>query len=89
MLMHTIEKPVLTTSGSQLKILCSNFQNVTFMIQRDRDAHDVYTSLVELSKPKEVTGLYCFSYKPKGDITQSTGWYFHDLRAEFQRQVGF
>ena len=32
MLMQTIEKPVLTTSGSQLKILCSNFQNVTFMI---------------------------------------------------------
>ena len=32
MLMQTIEKPILTTSGSQLKILCSNFQNVTFMI---------------------------------------------------------
>jgi myotubularin-related protein 6/7/8 len=32
MLMQTIKKPVLTTSGSQLKILCSNFQNVTFMI---------------------------------------------------------
>jgi myotubularin-related protein 6/7/8 len=57
------------------------------MIQRDRDAHNVYQSLIELSKPKEVTDLYCFSYKPKGDISQSTGWYFHDLRAEFQRQV--
>ena len=32
MLMQSIEKPVLTTAGSQLKILCSNFLSVTFMI---------------------------------------------------------
>ena len=57
------------------------------LFQRDKDAHDVYTSIVELSKPKFVTDLYCFSYNPKGDMMQSTGWYFHDLRAEFQRQV--
>ena len=87
MLMSGIERPLLTTSGSQLKISCSNFQTVTFTIQRDRDAHDVYQSLLELSKPKEVQDLYCFSYNPKGELTQSTGWYFHDLQAEFQRQV--
>ena len=87
MLMSSIEKPLLTTSGSQLKISCSNFQTVTFTIQRDKDAHDVYQSLIELSKPKEVQDLYCFSYNPKGELTQSTGWYFHDLQAEFQRQV--
>ena len=80
MLMSSIEKPLLTTSGSQLKISCSNFQTVTFTIQRDRDAHDVYQSLLELSKPKEVQDLYCFSYNPKGELTQSTGWYFHDLQ---------
>ena len=89
MLMSTIEKPLLTTSGSQLKISCSNFQTVTFTIQRDREAHDVYESLLELSKPKDVQDLYCFSYNPKGELTQSTGWYFHDLQAEFQRQVRF
>ena len=32
MWMQSIEKPVLTTAGSQLKILCSNFLSVTFMI---------------------------------------------------------
>ena len=26
MLVHTLEKPLLTTSGTQLKILCSHFQ---------------------------------------------------------------
>lgn len=86
MLMSAIEKPMLTTSGSQLKISCSNFQTVTFTIQRDKDAHDIYQSLLELSKPKDVQDLYCFSYNPKGELTQSTGWYFHDLQAEFQRQ---
>ena len=88
MLMNSIEKPVLTTSGSQLKISCANFRTVTFTIQRDRDAHDVYLSLVELSKPKDVRNLFCFSYKPnKGELRQDTGWNFHDFQAEFQRQV--
>ena len=35
-LMSTIEKPLLTTSGTQLRILCSHFQTATFIIQRDR-----------------------------------------------------
>jgi len=56
------------------------------MIQRDRDAHDVYQSLVALSKPKAFGDLYCFSYNPKGELRQGTGWFFHDLLAEFQRQ---
>lgn len=85
-LLSTIERPALTTSGSQLRLTCSHFQTVTFVIQRDRDAHDVYLSLVELSRPREVADLYCFSHNPKADLRQSTGWHFHDLRAEFQRQ---
>ena len=86
MLMTTVEKPLLTTSGSHLRILCSHFQSVTFVIQRDKDAHDVYLSLIELSRPKDVFELYCFAYNPKSELRQSTGWQFHDLRAEFQRQ---
>ena len=87
MLMQSVEKPLLTTSGSQLKISCSHFQTVQFIIQKDRDAHDVYMSLMALSKPKKLQDLYCFSYNPKGELRQSTGWHFHDTQAEFQRQV--
>jgi myotubularin-related protein 6/7/8 len=87
MLMSNIEKPLLTTSGTQLKIFCSHFQTATFIIQRDRDAHDVFCSIVALSRPKEAGNLYCFSYNPKGELRQSTGWQFHDQQAEFQRQV--
>jgi myotubularin-related protein 6/7/8 len=86
MLMSSIDKPLLTTSGSQLRIMCSQFQTVTFVIQRDKDAHDVYQSLLDLSTPKELIDLYCFTHNPKGELRQSTGWHFHDLRAEFQRQ---
>ena len=86
-LMSTIEKPLLTTSGTQLRILCSHFQTATFIIQRDKDAHDVYCSILALSKPAVAEDLFCFSYNPKGEIRQSTGWQFHDLQAEFQRQA--
>lgn len=86
-LMSAIEKPLLTTSGTQLRIVCSNFQTATFIIQRDRDAHDVYCSILALSKPTGAENLFCFSYNPKGEVRQSTGWQFHDLQAEFQRQV--
>ena len=61
--------------------------SATFIIQKDRDAHDVYMSLMALSKPKRIEDLYCFSYNPKGEVQQSTGWFFHDLNAEFQRMV--
>ncbi len=87
MLMHTVEKPMLTTSGTQLRVLCSHFQTATFIIQRDRDAHDVYQSLMALSKPKDVDYLYCFTYNSKGEMRKETGWQFHDLVSEFQRQV--
>lgn len=36
MLVQTVEKPVLTTSGSQLRITCNNFQMAVFIIPRVR-----------------------------------------------------
>ncbi len=87
MLIHTVEKPLLTTSGTQLRVLCSNFQTATFIVVKDRDAHDVFLSLQALSRPKNYADLYCFSYNPKGEVRQRTGWCFHDLASEYQRQV--
>lgn len=81
-----VEKLPLTTSGSPVRIQCSNFRVVTFMINRDRDAQDIFTSLSSLSKPNTVEELYCFQYRSKGDLPQATGWTFFDLSAEFQRQ---
>ena len=82
----TVEKLPLTTSGSPLRIQCSNFRTATFMVTRDRDAQDVFTSLIHLSRPVAVSDLYCFQYRSKNDLPQHTGWTFFDLGAEFQRQ---
>ena len=87
LLICTVEKPTLTTSGTQLRIFCSHFRQATFIINKDHDAHEVYQSLLPLTKPRRVTDLYCFNYRPKCEVQQSTGWFFHDLQAEFQRQV--
>ena len=47
---------------------------------------DVYTSLIQLSRPLQVQDLYCFQYRSKSDLPQQTGWKFFDLGAEFARQ---
>jgi len=83
---NVVDKLPLTTSGSPLRIQCSNFRTATFMVNRDRDAQDIYTSLIHLSRPLTVEELYCFQYRSKGDLPQHTGWTFFDLQAEFQRQ---
>jgi len=82
----SVDKLPLTTSGSPVRIQCSNFRVVTFMVNRDRDAQDIYTSLYSLSRPATIEELYCFQYRAKGDLPQSCGWTFFDLSAEFQRQ---
>jgi len=81
-----VEKLPLTTRGSPVRIQCSNFRTATFMINRDRDAQDIYTSLIHLSRPVTFLELYCFQYRSKSDLPQHTGWTFFDLGAEFQRQ---
>ncbi|XP_023349401.1 myotubularin-related protein 6 [Eurytemora carolleeae] len=82
----SVDKLPLTTSGSPVRIQCSNFRVVTFMVNRDRDAQDIYTSLAQLSKPSSLEDLYCFQYRAKNDLPQPTGWTFFELSAEFQRQ---
>jgi len=83
---NIVEKLPLTTSGSPLRIQCNNFRTATFMVNRDRDAQDIYTSLIHLSRPLAVKDLYCFQYRSKDDLPQHTGWTFFDMQAEFQRQ---
>lgn len=46
-----IEKLPLTTTGSPLLIRCKTFLSVTFVIPKDSECHDVYTSLLKLYQP--------------------------------------
>ncbi len=55
MLTHigTIDKLPLSTSGSPLLIRCKNFLSVNFVIPKERECHDVYTTLLKLCQPGE------------------------------------
>jgi len=81
-----VDKLPVTTLGSPVRIQCSNFRVVTFLVSRDRDAQDIYSSLTHLSKPQSVEELYCFQYRAKGELPQATGWTFFELSAEYSRQ---
>ncbi|CAG9864729.1 unnamed protein product [Phyllotreta striolata] len=82
----TLEKLPLSTTGSPLLIRTKTFLSVTFVIPRERDCHDVYVSLQQLSQPPNLEDLYCFSYTPPvEEIRRFVGWSFHDLQEEYRR----
>ncbi|EDL36117.1 myotubularin related protein 6, isoform CRA_a [Mus musculus] len=82
----SVEKLALTTSGCPLVIQCKNFRIVHFIVPRERDCHDIYNSLLQLSKQAKYEDLYAFSYNPKqNDTERRNGWQLIDLAAEYER----
>ncbi|XP_033002242.1 myotubularin-related protein 6 [Lacerta agilis] len=81
-----VEKLALTTSGCPLVIQCKNFRIVHFIVPRERDCHDIYNSLLQLSKPARYDELYAFSYNPKQKEEERVqGWQLIDLAEEYNR----
>ncbi|XP_059000026.1 myotubularin-related protein 6 isoform X3 [Mustela lutreola] len=81
-----VEKLALTTSGCPLVIQCKNFRIVHFIVPRERDCHDIYNSLLQLSKQAKYEDLYAFSYNPKqNDSKRLQGWELIDLAEEYKR----
>lgn len=81
----SLEKLQLSTIGSPLLIRCKTFLSVTFVIPKERDCHDIYTTLQQLSQPSNVQDLYCFQYTSSTeDIPKFAGWDF-DLQVEYKR----
>lgn len=82
----SVEKLSLTTSGCPLVLQCRNFRVVHFVLPRERDCHDIYSSLLRLLRPVSYEELYAFSYNPKqNDKQREEGWQLIDLRAEYER----
>ncbi|XP_055986223.1 myotubularin-related protein 6-like [Sorex fumeus] len=72
--------------GCPLVIQCKNFRIVHFIVPRERDCHDIYNSLLQLSKQAKYEDLYAFSYNPKqNDSEQIQGWQLIDLSEEYKR----
>ncbi|XP_032886607.1 myotubularin-related protein 8-like isoform X3 [Amblyraja radiata] len=82
----TLEKLPLTSAGCPLLIHCKNFRVAHFVITRERDCHDVYSSLLRLSQPVDYEELYAISYNPKQkEMDRGIGWKMINIREEFQR----
>ncbi|KAL0273082.1 UNVERIFIED_CONTAM: hypothetical protein PYX00_005840 [Menopon gallinae] len=82
----SVEKLPLTTTGSPLHIRCKNFLSATFVIPKERDCHEVYLTLSQLSRPVDIEDLYCFHYTPSTEeIPRSEGWKPFNLKAEYER----
>ncbi|KAG5889272.1 hypothetical protein JTB14_007034 [Gonioctena quinquepunctata] len=82
----SLEKLPLSTTGSPLLIRTKTFLSVTFVIPKERDCHDVFVSLQQLSQPTNVQELYCFSYTPPAEeLQRGVGWNFYDLQSEYHR----
>lgn len=87
-LIASVEKLATTTLGCPLYIRCKHFLALTFIIPRERDAHDIYLSLTQLSSPPSIERLYCFTYsaadEPDLRHDQRSGWDF-DMTDEYRR----
>ncbi|XP_038647032.1 myotubularin-related protein 7b isoform X3 [Scyliorhinus canicula] len=81
-----VEKQATTATGCPLLIRCKNFQVIQFIISQERDCHDIYISLIRLSRPVKYEELYCFSFNPKQEKNErERGWNLTDLEAEYNR----
>ncbi|XP_072426190.1 myotubularin-related protein 7b isoform X1 [Chiloscyllium punctatum] len=81
-----VEKQATTATGCPLLIRCKNFQVIQFIISQERDCHDIYISLIRLSRPVKYEELYCFSFNPKQEGNErERGWNLTDLKAEYKR----
>nr|CAB3264057.1 myotubularin-related protein 8-like [Phallusia mammillata] len=81
---QSVEKLSLVQSGSPLKIRCKTFQVLSFLIAEERDCHDLYSSLLKLSKPVRTEELYAFSYNPREEqLIQQEGWDLFGLNNDF------
>lgn len=47
----SVQKLPLSTVGAPLQIRCKTFLSVTFVLPRERECHDLYTSLMQMSQP--------------------------------------
>lgn len=81
-----VEKLPLSTTGSPLLIRCKTFLSITFVIPKERECHDVYTTLMKLYQPVNIKNLYCFQYTTATkDLPKSAGWDYFKLENEFRR----
>lgn len=85
----SVDKLPLTLQGTPLLIRCKNFQVITFILPKDKDAAGVCNSLYHLGHPVSYEDLYCFRYSASNEPfknQKSRTWCKFDLIGEYKRQ---
>ncbi|KAA0186994.1 hypothetical protein HAZT_HAZT003031 [Hyalella azteca] len=87
----SVEKLPLSTQGSPLHIRCKTFLSVTFVIPKERDCHEIFTALLQLSQPATLDDLFCFHYMNStssacsSDSNNVAGWDLYNVTEEYAR----
>ncbi|CAL8081785.1 unnamed protein product [Orchesella dallaii] len=82
----SVTKLPLTPQGSPLQVRTKTFLSMTFIIPKERDAHDLHQLLVQMCQPESIEALYCFRYSQGiEDLPREAGWSLFDLQTEFER----
>ncbi|CAG7722169.1 unnamed protein product [Allacma fusca] len=82
----SVTKLPLTPQGSPLQVRTKTFLSMTFVIPKERDAHDLFISLSQLCQPTSIEDLYSFRYNMGSeDLPREAGWALFDLQLEFER----
>ncbi|CAH8627726.1 unnamed protein product [Dicrocoelium dendriticum] len=85
-LIASVHRPPLTTKGAPLIICGKNFRVIRLLIPRERDCHDVYTTIKQLSTVTRIDDLPCFHRTPSPcHWDRSEGWDTRDLVVQFAR----
>ncbi|GAA49811.1 Myotubularin- protein 6 [Clonorchis sinensis] len=85
-LIASVERLPLTTGGAPLVIRGKNFRIIHLVIPRERDCHDVYTTVQQLRSIEHITELPCFRLLPAGCYwDRADGWNTFDMQTQFER----
>ncbi|CAD5213377.1 unnamed protein product [Bursaphelenchus okinawaensis] len=85
-LIQSIEKSPLNTNGTMMTIKCKNFLSLSILIGKDRDAQEIYESLMASSKLYNISGAFAFIHREKEKDASDGDWNRLNWEKEFERQ---
>ncbi|ORX95343.1 phosphatases II [Basidiobolus meristosporus CBS 931.73] len=85
-IIYTVERRAPTSDGYHpLNFKCRNFLFVTFLVEKEQDAVDVFESVQKLTCIESITQLYAFFYQPFPKFVVDDGWSIYNPVEEYQR----
>jgi myotubularin-related protein 6/7/8 len=79
--------PPASGSPSSIRLRCRDFTFITFNIEDDKQARDVFETIRNLTcRLESIERLYAFSYKGNPAELAVNGWDIYDPKAEWRRQ---